>query len=251
MSSLTTDAGTAAPRSDGRTPGDLREVRITRNWLDHAEGSVLVEFGRTRVLCAASFTEGVPRWRRGSGQGWVTAEYAMLPRATNTRGDRESVKGKIGGRTHEISRLIGRSLRAVVDTKQLGENTVVLDCDVLQADGGTRTAAITGAYVALADAVAWARAKKLVRANAQPLNGSVAAVSVGVVKGRPVLDLCYDEDVTADTDMNIVCTGDGRFVEVQGTAEGTPFDRAELNALLDLGAAGCAQLTEIQRAALA
>ncbi|WP_088286192.1 ribonuclease PH [Kineosporia sp. A_224] len=237
-------------RPDGRTPQDLRDVKITRNWLDHAEGSVLVEFGRTRVLCAASFTEGVPRWRKGSGQGWVTAEYAMLPRATNTRGDRESVKGRIGGRTHEISRLIGRSLRAVVDTKGLGENTVVLDCDVLQADGGTRTAAITGAYVALADAIAWGRERKLVKAGAQPLLDSVAAVSVGVVDGRPVLDLCYDEDVKAGTDMNVVCTGDGRFVEVQGTAEGVPFDRAELDALLDLAVAGCADLRVLQQAAL-
>jgi ribonuclease PH len=240
-----------APRADGRTPGQLREVRITRNWLEHAEGSVLVEFGQTRVLCAASFTEGVPRWRRGSGQGWVTAEYAMLPRATNTRGERESVKGKLGGRTHEISRLIGRSLRAVIDTRALGENTLVLDCDVLQADGGTRTAAITGAYVALADAVTWARGKKLLRsAGAQPLVASVAAVSVGVVAGRPVLDLCYDEDVAAGTDMNIVCTGDGRFIEVQGTAEGAPFDRSELDALLDLGVAGCAELTALQQKAL-
>ena len=237
-------------RPDGRTPDALRDVRITRNWLDHAEGSVLVEFGRTRVLCAASFTEGVPRWRKGSGQGWVTAEYAMLPRATNTRGDRESVRGKIGGRTHEISRLVGRSLRAIVDTKGLGENTIVLDCDVLQADGGTRTAAITGAYVALADAIAWGRAHKHVKANAEPLLGSVAAVSVGVVDGRPVLDLCYDEDVKAGTDMNVVCTGDGRFVEVQGTAEGVPFDRAELDALLDLAVAGCAELTRLQTAAL-
>jgi ribonuclease PH len=251
--SATTDPapGSTDLRTDGRTPSQLREVRITRNWLDHAEGSVLVEFGRTRVLCAASFTEGVPRWRRGSGHGWVTAEYAMLPRATNTRGDREAVKGKIGGRTHEISRLIGRSLRAVIDTKALGENTIVLDCDVLQADGGTRTAAITGAYVALADAISFARGKKLLRSStAQPLTSSVAAVSVGVVGGRPLLDLCYEEDVAAGTDMNIVCTGDGRFVEVQGTAEGTPFDRAELNALLDLGAAGCAELTRIQREAL-
>ncbi len=238
-------------RVDGRAPDQLRDVRITRQWLDHAEGSVLVEFGRTRVLCAASFTEGVPRWRKGSGQGWVTAEYAMLPRATNTRGDRESVKGRVGGRTHEISRLVGRALRAVVDTKALGENTVVLDCDVLQADGGTRTAAITGAYVALADAVAWAKAHKLVRANATPLTGSVAAVSVGVVGGAPVLDLCYEEDVRAGTDMNVVCTGDGRFVEVQGTAEGVPFDRAELDALLDLAVAGCATLTDLQKAALA
>src|SRR3954463_1089378 len=191
---------TPAPRTDGRADDQLRPVRISRHWLDHAAGSVLVEFGRTRVLCVASASEGVPPWRKGSGLGWVTAEYAMLPGSTNTRSDRESVKGRIGGRTHEISRLVGRSLRAVVDYKELGENTVVLDCDVLQADGGTRTAAITGAYVALADAVSWARTKKLVRANAQPLTGSVAAVSVGVVKGRPVLDLCYDEDVTADTD---------------------------------------------------
>jgi ribonuclease PH len=238
-------------RTDGRAPDQLRDVRITRNWLDHAEGSVLVEFGRTRVLCAASFTEGVPRWRKGSGEGWVTAEYAMLPRATNTRGDRESVKGRIGGRTHEISRLVGRSLRAVVDTKGLGENTIVLDCDVLQADGGTRTAAVTGAYVALADAVSWARAKKIIKPSATPLLGSVAAVSVGVVGGLPVLDLCYSEDVSAGTDMNVVCTGDGRFVEVQGTAEGAPFDRAELDALLDLAVAGCAGLTRLQEAALA
>ncbi|WP_258038620.1 ribonuclease PH [Streptomyces sp. SM12] len=215
-----------------------------------AEGSVLVSFGDTKVLCTASFTEGVPRWRRGSGQGWVTGEYAMLPRATNTRGDRESVRGKIGGRTHEISRLIGRSLRAVVDCSALGENTVVLDCDVLQADGGTRTAAITGAYVALADAVTWARGKKLVKAGARPLNGGVSAVSVGIVGGVPMLDLCYEEDVRAETDMNVVCTEDGRFVEVQGTAEGAPFDRRELNALLDLAAAGCGELAVAQRAAL-
>ena len=183
-------------RHDGRAPDQLRDVRITRNWLDHAEGSVLVEFGRTRVLCAASFTEGVPRWRKGSGEGWVTAEYAMLPRATNTRSDRESVKGRIGGRTHEISRLIGRCLRAVIDTKALGENTIVLDCDVLQADGGTRTAAITGAYVALADADrAGPRGKELIKATAQPLTGSVAAVCVGIVDGVPVLDLGYAEDV--------------------------------------------------------
>jgi ribonuclease PH len=237
-------------RVDGRTPDQLRDVRITRGWLDHAEGSVLVEFGRTRVLCAASFTEGVPRWRKGSGQGWVTAEYAMLPRATNTRGDRESVRGRIGGRTHEISRLVGRSLRAVIDYKALGENTIVLDCDVLQADGGTRTAAITGAYVALADAVSWARAKKIIRGETPPLRESVAAVSVGVVDGVPLLDLCYTEDVRAETDMNVVVTGDGRFVEVQGTAEGAPFDRAELDALLDLALGGCAELTRLQRSAL-
>jgi ribonuclease PH len=237
-------------RIDGRTPEQLRPVRLERGWSKHAEGSVLVSFGDTRVLCTASVTEGVPRWRKGSGEGWVTAEYSMLPRATNTRGDRESVKGKIGGRTHEISRLIGRSLRAVVDYKALGENTIVLDCDVLQADGGTRTAAITGAYVALADAVAWAQRKKLVKAGRQPLTGTVAAVSVGIVAGVPLLDLCYEEDVRAETDMNVVCTGDGRFVEVQGTAEAEPFDRKELTALLDLAVAGCDELAALQRAAL-
>jgi len=238
-------------RVDGRDPGQLRPVRFTRGWLDHAEGSALVEFGRTRVLCAASFTAGVPRWRKGSGLGWVTAEYAMLPRSTNTRNDRESVKGRIGGRTHEISRLVGRSLRAVIDDQALGENTVVIDCDVLQADGGTRTAAITGAYVALADAVEWARAKGLLKAGAEPLVGSVAAVSVGVVGGVPLLDLCYEEDVRAETDMNVVVTGHGHFVEVQGTAEGAPFDRAELDALLELALAGCQDLTRLQREALA
>jgi ribonuclease PH len=237
-------------RIDGRTPDQLRPVKITRGWLDHAEGSVLVEFGRTRVLCAASVTEGVPRWRKGSGLGWVTAEYAMLPRATNTRSDRESVKGRIGGRTHEISRLIGRSLRAVIDYKALGENTIVVDCDVLQADGGTRTAAITGAYVALADAVEWLRAKGALK-GAQPLTGSVAAVSVGIVGGGPMLDLCYEEDVRADTDMNVVMTGDRRFVEVQGTAEGEPFDRALLDGLLELAGTGCAELTRIQVEAVA
>src|SRR5690554_2182119 len=187
---------TSATRPDGRRPDQLRPVRLTRGWLDHAEGSVLVEFGRTRVLCVASFTEGVPRWRRGSGEGWVTAEYAMLPRATDTRSDRESVRGRIGGRTHEISRLIGRSLRAVVDVSALGENTVVVDCDVLQADGGTRTAAITGAYVALADAVAWGLAQGMIEQRSTPvLTDSVAAVSVGIVGGQPVLDLPYVEDV--------------------------------------------------------
>jgi len=250
-----TDPATVTPapttRHDGRSPDETREVRITRNWLDHAEGSVLVEFGRTRVLCAASFTEGVPRWLKGKGTGWVTAEYAMLPRSTNTRSDRESVKGRIGGRTHEISRLVGRSLRAVVDTKALGENTIVLDCDVLQADGGTRTAAITGAYVALVDAVEDARKRGLLTSSARPLTGSVAAISVGVVKGEPVLDLDYPEDSTADTDMNVVMTGDGRFVEVQGTAEGVPFDRSELDALLDLAVRGCTELARLQQEALA
>ncbi len=237
-------------RNDGRTAQQLRTVTIERAWSKHAEGSVLVSFGDTRVLCTASLTEGVPRWRKGSGQGWVTAEYAMLPRATNTRGDRESVRGKIGGRTHEISRLIGRSLRAVVDHKALGENTIVLDCDVLQADGGTRTAAITGAYVALADAISWAQDHKLVKPKAQPLTGAVSAVSVGIVDGVPLLDLCYEEDVRAETDMNVVCTGDGRFVEVQGTAEGQPFSRDELDALLDLALVGAARLDAVQREAL-
>ncbi|MET9959067.1 ribonuclease PH [Streptomyces sp. NPDC006326] len=237
-------------RIDGRTPEQLRPVTIERGWSKHAEGSVLIAFGDTKVFCTASFTEGVPRWRKGSGEGWVTSEYSMLPRSTNTRGDRESVRGKIGGRTHEISRLIGRSLRAVIDYKALGENTIVLDCDVLQADGGTRTAAITGAYVALADAVAWGQRKKLIKAGRKPLTGTVAAVSVGIVDGVPLLDLCYEEDVRAETDMNVVCTGDGRFVEVQGTAEGEPFDRKELNALLDLAAGGCADLEAIQRGAL-
>ncbi|MFE1240765.1 ribonuclease PH [Streptomyces tendae] len=237
-------------RIDGRTPQQLRPVTIERGWSKHAEGSVLVSFGDTKVLCNASVTEGVPRWRKGSGEGWVTAEYAMLPRATNTRGDRESVKGRIGGRTHEISRLIGRSLRAVIDYKALGENTVVLDCDVLQADGGTRTAAITGAYVALADAIGWAQGRKLIKANRKPLTGTVSAVSVGIVDGTPLLDLRYEEDVRADTDMNVVCTGDGRFVEVQGTAETEPFARDELNTLLDLATAGCTELADLQRKAL-
>ena len=236
-------------RPDGRRPDELRPVTFTRDWLDHAEGSVLVEFGRTRVLIAASVTQGVPRWRQGSGLGWVTAEYAMLPRATHTRSDRESVKGRLGGRTHEISRLVGRSLRACVDYKGLGENTIVLDCDVLQADGGTRTAAITGAYVALADAVTYLRDRNALAG--EPLVSSVAAVSVGLFADGPRLDLCYDEDVAAETDMNVVCTGDGRFVEVQGTAEGEPFDRALLDRLLDLAAAGCADLTALQQQALA
>jgi ribonuclease PH len=235
-------------RSDGRADDELRPVTITRNWLDHAAGSVLVEFGRTRVLCVASASEGVPRWRKGSGLGWVTAEYAMLPGATNTRTDRESVRGRIGGRTHEISRLVGRSLRAIIDYKALGENTIVLDCDVLQADGGTRTAAIPGAYVALADAVTHLRNNGAL--TGEPLVGSVAAVSVGIVDGAPRLDLHYDDDVRAETDMNVVMTGDGKFVEVQGTAEGAPFDRAELDALLALAEQGCTELTRLQTEAL-
>ncbi len=242
----------STPREDGRADDELRPITITRHWLDHAAGSVLVEFGRTKVLCAASASEGVPRWRKGSGLGWVTAEYAMLPASTNTRSDRESVKGRIGGRTHEISRLIGRSLRAVIDYRALGENTIQLDCDVLQADGGTRTAAITGAYVALADAVAHLRSTGALPGGdaASPLTGSVAAVSVGIIDGTPRLDLPYVEDVRAETDMNIVMTGDGKFVEVQGTAEGAAFDRAELDALLALGEKGCADLTRLQQQAL-
>ena len=229
-------------RADGRADDELRPIKITRDWLDHPAGSVLIEFGRTRVLCAASATEGVPRWRKGSGLGWVTAEYAMLPASTNTRSDRESVKGRIGGRTHEISRLIGRSLRAIIDEKALGENTIVIDCDVLQADGGTRTAAITGAYIALADACA-----KL--GVPEGLTGSVAAVSVGIIDGVPRLDLPYEEDVRAETDMNVVMTGTGKYVEVQGTAEGAAFDRAELDALLSLAEKGIADLTKLQEAA--
>ncbi len=234
-------------RNDGREINSLREIKFTRDWLDHAEGSVLVEFGQTRVLCVASFSPGVPRWLKDTGTGWVTSEYAMLPRATHTRSDRESVKGKLGGRTQEISRLVGRSLRAIVNTKELGENTIVIDCDVLQADGGTRTAAITGAYVALADAITWAKAKGHIKPDANPLNDSVAAVSVGIIDGIAMLDLCYEEDVRAGTDMNVVVAGDGRFIEVQGTAEGEPFDRALLDQLLDLALSGCKELAILQK----
>ncbi|MEU1837372.1 ribonuclease PH [Micromonospora chersina] len=238
-------------RPDGRRPDQLRPVTLTRGWSTHPEGSVLVEFGATRVLCTASVTEGVPRWRKGSGLGWVTAEYAMLPRATNTRSDRESVKGRVGGRTHEISRLIGRSLRACVDLKALGENSVVLDCDVLQADGGTRTAAITGAYVALHDAVTWLAERKALAGKVEKvMHRSVAAVSVGIITGEPRLDLCYEEDVAAEVDMNVVCTGTGDFVEVQGTGEAGIFAREQLDALLDLGVAGCLELADAQRKAL-
>lgn len=235
-------------RSDGRTASQLRPVTFERNWSEHAEGSALVSFGSTKVLCTASFTPGVPRWLKDSGTGWVTAEYAMLPRATTTRNQRESVKGKLGGRTQEISRLIGRSLRAVVDMQALGENSILIDCDVLQADGGTRTAAITGSYVALVDAISWARGEGHVAGD--PLTDSVAAVSVGIIDGEPRLDLHYDDDVRAETDMNVVMTGTGSFVEVQGTAEGDPFDRALLDQLLDLAAAGIADLTTMQKVAL-
>ncbi len=236
-------------RSDGRAADALRPVRFTRGWLDRAEGSCLVEFGRTRVLCAASLTPGVPGWRRGSGLGWVTGEYAMLPRATDRRDTRESVKGKLGGRTQEISRLIGRSLRAVVNLKGLGENTLTVDCDVLQADGGTRTAAITGAFVALSDAIEFGRSEGWVTGEA--LTNSVSAVSVGIVAGEARLDLHYDDDVVAQTDMNVVMTGGGEFIEIQGTAENGAFSRTRLAELLDLAERGCAQLGVLQAAALA
>ncbi|WP_405218022.1 ribonuclease PH [Agrococcus sp. Ld7] len=237
-------------RTDGRRLDELREVTIERGWSEQAEGSALISFGRTRVLCTASVMPTVPRWMAGKGKGWVTAEYSMLPRSTNERMDRESVRGKVGGRTHEISRLVGRSLRAGVDMRALGELSIAVDCDVLQADGGTRTAAITGAYVALADAISWAQGEGRVPKNAKPLTDSVAAISVGIVDGTPMLDLAYTEDVRAETDMNVVATGRGLLIEVQGTAEGAPFDRSELDQLLDLALAGTARLTEIQREVL-
>ena len=237
-------------RVDGREANQLRKVTIERNWSEHAEGSALISFGSTKVLCTASFTPGVPRWKVGKGEGWVTAEYAMLPRATHDRNDRESIKGKVGGRTHEISRLIGRALRAAVDFKALGENTIVIDCDVLQADGGTRTAAITGAYVALVDAINYGIKHGHIPANNKVIIDSIAAISVGIIDGESMLDLAYTEDVRAETDMNVVVTGKGKFVEVQGTAEAAPFDREELNALLDLALHGTAELTKLQIAAL-
>ncbi|TVT59452.1 MAG: ribonuclease PH [Azoarcus sp. PHD] len=235
-------------RPSQRKPDQLRPVRITRGFTRHAEGSVLVEFGETRVLCTASVEETVPGFLRGKGQGWLTAEYGMLPRATHTRSAREAAKGKQSGRTQEIQRLIGRSLRAVVDLTALGERQITIDCDVLQADGGTRTAAITGACVAVRDAL-----DKLVadgKLAASPMTDFVAAVSVGIYKGTPVLDLDYDEDSDCDTDMNVVMTGAGGLIEVQGTAEGAAFSRTELNALLDLAEAGIGRLTELQQAAL-
>jgi ribonuclease PH len=238
-------------RADGRSAAQMRPVTIERGWSTQAEGSALISFGNTRVLCTASFTPGVPRWLKGQGTGWVTAEYSMLPRSTNERMQRESVRGKIGGRTHEISRLIGRSLRAVIDTKVLGENTIVIDCDVLQADGGTRTVAITGAYVALADAIEWARAEGFISKKAAPLTDSVAAVSVGIVDGVPMSDLAYVEDSRAETDMNVVVTGSGDFIEVQGTAEGAPFKRAELDTLLDIALVSARELTLLQGQTLA
>ena len=235
-------------RPSKRNPDQLRNIVITRNYTKHAEGSVLIECGDTKVICTASIDEKVPPFLRGKGQGWTTAEYGMLPRSTNTRIDREAARGKQTGRTQEIQRLIGRSLRAVVDLKALGERTIQIDCDVIQADGGTRTASITGAYVALHDAVSFLlEAGKLM---ASPLRDFVAAVSVGVYQGVPVLDLDYVEDSDCDTDMNIVMTGSGGFVEVQGTAEGAPFSRAEMDAMLDLGQSGIAQLVAKQKAAL-
>jgi ribonuclease PH len=236
-------------RPSGRKPAELRAVRLQRGFTKHAEGSVLVEFGDTRVLCTASVEERVPPFLRDTGRGWVTAEYGMLPRATNTRTDREAARGKQSGRTQEIQRLVGRSLRAVVDLTALGARTIHLDCDVLQADGGTRTAAITGAFVALHDAVRFLKQKNVLQK--EPIRDFVAAVSVGVYQGTPVLDLDYAEDSACDTDMNVVMTGAGRFVEVQGTAEGEPFSRAEADALLALAELGIAELIEHQRKALA
>jgi ribonuclease PH len=239
---------TSFQRSAGRRADQLRPVRITRGYTIHAEGSVLIEFGQTRVLCTASVEDKVPPHKRGSGEGWVTAEYGMLPRATHTRGDREAARGKQSGRTQEIQRLIGRSLRAVFDLKALGERTLHLDCDVLQADGGTRTAAITGAFVAAQDAVNLLLAQGKLAAS--PVTGPVAAISVGIVKGTPLLDLEYIEDVACDTDMNVVMTGAGHFVEVQGTAEGVAFTRAEMDRLLQLAEKGIAELVTLQAQAL-
>ncbi len=236
-------------RPTGRAASELRPIRFTRRYTVHAEGSVLVEFGDTKVLCTASVEEKVPPFMKGKGSGWVTAEYGMLPRATNTRGAREAASGKQTGRTQEIQRLIGRSLRAVTDLGALGERQVTLDCDVLQADGGTRCASITGAMVALADAFAHLRARGLIAAN--PIRDFVAAVSVGLVEGRPVLDLDYAEDSSCGTDMNVVMTGAGRFVEIQGTAEGEPFTREQMGAMMDLAGEGIATLVSMQRQALA
>jgi ribonuclease PH len=235
-------------RTDGRRADELREVRITTDFMPYAEGSALIEMGQTRVICTATLDETVPRFRRNTGAGWLTAEYSMLPRSTQQRTQRETGRGGPSGRTHEIQRLIGRSLRAVCDLSLLGERTVMLDCDVLQADGGTRTASITGAYVAFA--IACRRLLKSGRILASPVRGEVAAVSVGVVGGTPLLDLKYDEDSRAAVDMNVVCTGDGRFIEVQGTAEGEAFTRAEMDALLELASQGLRQLFAAQREAI-
>ena len=236
-------------RPSGRAPDQLREVRIERGFTRHAEGSVLVSFGQTRVLCTASVENRVPAFLRGKGEGWVTAEYGMLPRSTHTRSDREAARGKQGGRTLEIQRLIGRTLRACVDRGALGERTITLDCDVLQADGGTRTAAITGAYVALVDAIRWLQARRVI--SRDPVFGAVAAVSVGIYQGVPVLDLDYAEDSNCDTDMNVVMNDGGGFIELQGTAEGHAFRRTELDALLALAESGIGELLAAQQAALA
>jgi ribonuclease PH len=236
-------------RSDGRKPVDLRKITVTRNFIKHAEGSVLVEFGETKVICNASVEESVPPFLRGKGTGWVTAEYSMLPRATHTRSPREAAKGKIGGRTHEIQRLIGRSLRAVIDMTILGERSIHIDCDVIQADGGTRTASITGAYIALVEAVQWLIGKGLIASN--PLREAVAAVSVGIVAGEVLLDLDYSEDSTAEVDMNFVVTSSGRFVEVQGTAEAEPFTIEQMDEMRTVALAGISQLLKTQQEVLA
>ena len=240
-------SSSSLPRHDGRQSNQLRKIKVERGFTRYAEGSVLICFGETRVLCNASVEEKVPSFMRGQGRGWVTAEYSMLPRATQTRSAREAARGKLGGRTMEIQRLIGRALRAIVDFELLGERTIVIDCDVLQADGGTRTAAITGAWIALADAIETLISQGLIEKS--PLKDSVAAVSSGIVDGRPVLDLDYVEDSSAGVDMNFVMTGDGRFVEVQGTAEDEPFSDAELDALRDLAKQGCCELSQLQQGA--
>lgn len=227
-------------RVDGRRPDELRPVKITRDYIMHTEGSVLIELGNTKVICTATIEDRVPHWLRGEGTGWITAEYAMLPRATGVRNQRESSKGRIGGRTHEIQRLIGRSLRSIIDLKALGERTIWLDCDVIQADGGTRTAAITGAYIALTDAL-----RKLPEPVA--VQDYLAAISLGIVDGQVLLDLCYEEDFAAQLDMNVVMTGSGKIVEIQGTAETAPFSREELNALLDLAKKGILELVDMQK----
>jgi ribonuclease PH len=236
-------------RRSGRGAGELRPVTLSRRYTRHPEGSVLVQFGDTRVLCTATVEARVPPFLKGQGRGWVTAEYGMLPRATHTRGEREASRGRQGGRTLEIQRLIGRALRAVVDLPALGERTIQLDCDVIQADGGTRTAAITGSFVALCDAVAWMRGRSMLAA--EPVREPVAAVSVGIVQGVPLLDLDYEEDSACDTDMNVVMTASGGMVEIQGTAEGAPFTETQLQALLALARSGIAQLVQAQKAALA
>ena len=236
-------------RPSGRTASQIRPVTITRNYTCHAEGSVLVEFGNTKVLCTATVEEGVPRFMKGQGKGWVTAEYSMLPRATHTRSQREAARGKQGGRTLEIQRLIARSLRAALDLKLLGENTITLDCDVIQADGGTRTASITGACVALVDALTYMRAKGIIKTN--PLKFMVAALSVGIYEGTPIADLEYTEDSAAETDMNVVMTETGKLIEIQGTAEGEPFSFDEMNEMLDIAKHGLRELFDVQKAALA